>query len=141
MEELLIEENTKIIEGKYFIGLDMPLKHKFIIDLSANIPGDNLNGEAKITIKSAPPIKIENRLKGDYKYVCIVPEACHILLTAKGYPIGTSKKDFKLCKPVEPIFHLRIILSHDWKSGVANYDYKNSQGEWKKVTDATVQRI
>jgi hypothetical protein len=141
MEELLIAEEIEVIEAKYFIGIDMPSEHKFIIDLSAKIPDDNLDGKANITITTTPPIKIESQLKADYKYVSIMHEGRHVLITAKGYPVGTNEDNTQLNKPADPVFHLRMIMSDNWKSGIANFDYKNSQGEWIKITDATVQRI
>ena len=141
MEDLIIKKRTNIFAANYFIGLNQPLYNKFIISLSANTPNESLNGETEITVKTTPPINIANSLKGNYKYVCIEPEACHILITAKGYPKYSYVHDSGIERPAEPIFHFRMILSEDWKSGIANYDYKDKQGQWHSITDAPVKRI
>jgi hypothetical protein len=141
MEDQMTIEKTDVFQAKYFVGKNDSLTNKFILSITADAPNDNLKGETVISIKSASPIHIEDSLKGTYKYVCIVPEACHILVTAQGYPKYKYIDESGLERPSEPIFRLRLILNKDWKKGIANYDYKDKLGQWHNITDATVIRI
>ena len=141
MEDQIAIEKTDVFKAKYFVGINQPLANKFIINILADTPNDNLKGKTEITIKTTPPIHIDNKLKGTYKYVCIVPDSCHILITAQGYPKYKYVDESGIERPSEPIFRLRLILSKDWKKGIANYDYKDKEGQWHSISDSPVTRI
>ncbi|PLX15551.1 MAG: hypothetical protein C0599_16605 [Salinivirgaceae bacterium] len=141
MEDQMTIEKTDVFLAKYFVGMNQPLNNKFIISLTAQTPNDSLKGDTEIKIYKTPPINIVNSLKGTFKYVCIAPDSCHILITADGYPKYKYIDESGLERPAKPIFHLRLILADNWKSGIANYDYMDKQGSWHSITDAPVIRI
>jgi hypothetical protein len=141
MEDLMTLEKTDVFLAKYFVGMNQPLANKFLISISAQTPNESLKGETEIKIYKSPPINIVNSLVGNYKYVSIAPDSCHILITAQGYPKYKYTDESGIERPTNPIFHLRLILSENWESGIANYDYMDKQGNWQSVTDMPVTRI
>lgn len=97
-----------------------------------------------ISLKQAtnPPLNIGTNLTGQYTYMCVMPNTCHILINATGTPIVKWPQGGGGVGPaLLPNTELRMVVTDDWKSGTANYKYIDIQGNWHDVKDAPVKII
>lgn len=125
----------------YQIGVPKPGGQIFKVSLAVFTPGKTVNGTGHITQAVNPPLNLGTNLQGDYTYMCVMPRVCHILVTAEGYPIVHWPPHGGVGPVLMPNVHLRMVLSEDWKMGVANYSYCDSKGKWHEVTNAPVKAI
>lgn len=73
--------------------------------------------------------------------MCVMPNTCHILVTATGYPIIHWPHGGGVGPVIPANVDLRMVLSDDWKSGTANYKYLDKSGTWQEVNDAPVKVV
>lgn len=94
-----------------------------------------MNGAGTLTQSTNPPLDLATVLTGEYTFMTVMPDQSKILVTARG--VGAVS-------PIEPFeahnVSLRMVLSTDWQSGVANYDYLRD-GKWNPVDNAPVKFI
>ncbi|RXZ43940.1 DUF1842 domain-containing protein [Crenobacter cavernae] len=124
----------------YQIGDAKPGAPLFHVNLSVNTVDRTVGGSGQVTQATNPPLNIHvSALHGEYNYLTVQPNESHILVVAKGevahnFPppaIGT------ILLPVE----LRLVLSHDWKTGTAYYKYPNVEGKQVTVENAPVKAV
>jgi len=93
-------------------------------------------GVGGITQAVNPPLNVTTYVHGTFTHMTVMPDQTHILVVATGFPLPPGH----IGPAIEPNFHLRMILNKDWKSGVANYQYRDGEG-WKKINNAPVKMI
>ena len=125
----------------YDIGGDMPGAPLFKINFSVYTPGETVSGIGQITQATNPPLDIGTNLCGQYTYMCVMPDTCHILITATGYPIIKWPQGGGIGPVIPPNAELRMVVTEDWKSGYANYKYIDSEGNWREITNAPVKLV
>ena len=118
------------------IGGGKPGAVTFDVHLVISTPTKKVNGAGTLTQSTNPPLDLATFLTGEYTFMTVMPpDQSKILVTAKG--VGAVS-------PIEPLeahnVNLRMVLSTDWKSGVANYDYLRD-GKWNSVDNAPVKFI
>lgn len=106
--------NTDADSPVLFIHIEVDVNSKKIIGNCELI---------KPKTESSKPVKTE--LKGDYKYLNIMPEGNQHLVTLLGYPLYDQ-----IC----PIIKITLITDASWKKGKVFYEYLD-EGKWLKVKD------
>ncbi|MEO7592981.1 MAG: DUF1842 domain-containing protein [Byssovorax sp.] len=107
----------------------------FTASMVVNTVDKVISGAGRITqTVGSPSLDLRTTLNGSYTYMTVMPDKSHILVVASGQgPIGS----------ITPLtgtnVELRMILSSDWSSGVANYSYRNERGAWVELTNLPVQ--
>jgi len=105
------------------------------LTLSVNPEDNSVVGHGHIFQPIHPPLNVFTTLSGEFHYQCTM-ESCHIMMNLQGikpYPgVGT------LGLPNLHNTNVRILLDEDWKSGVANFSYKDAKGEWVEVSSEKV---
>jgi hypothetical protein len=87
---------------------------------------------------SDPPVNVHTILSGHYTYMTVMPNNTHILVTAIGHPIGDEGPGGPV---LPPNVQLRMVLSRDWKSGTADYEFLGSNHQWHQVHQAPVKLV
>ncbi|MCX7923147.1 MAG: DUF1842 domain-containing protein [Clostridia bacterium] len=136
-----LEKATGLFIVGYEIGGDIPGAPLFKIHFSVYPPEEKVDGMGLITQATNPPLDVATNIHGHYTYMCIMPNVCHILVTATGYPIVKWPVGGGVGPIIQPNTELRMVLSEDWKSGTANYKYLDAQGQWHEITNAPVKLI
>ncbi len=139
MEKLESKQGLFIVS--YEIGGNMPGAPLFKVNFSVYTAGKILSGSGHITQATNPPLDIGTHLHGQYSYMCVMPQTCHILVTATGYPIEHLSPLFGPGPVLPANIELRMVLNEDWKSGTANYKYIDNEGNWNEITDAPVKIV
>jgi hypothetical protein len=140
-----MDKKTEVMTGlfivSYDIGGNMPGAPLFKVNLSVFTPGETVHGIGHITQATNPPLDVATKLSGQYTYMCVMPESCHILVTATGYPVIKWPQGGGVGPVIPPNVELRLVLSEDWKSGTANYKYRDGSGNWDEITNAPVKMV
>ena len=105
----------------------------FTVSLAVNTVDKVLDGAGRITQSVSPPLDLRTRLHGSYTYMTVMPDTTHILVVASGTgAIGGTM-------PITGTnVELRMMLSSDWRCGVANYSYRNERGIWVVASNVPV---
>lgn len=122
----------------YKIGGNMPGAPLFMVHLTVNTPDRRVNGYGTITQTTNPPLSLNTKLDGDFTYMTVMPNDTHILMVLTGYPVINWPPHAGIGPVIMPNVELRMVLSDDWKSGVANYRYQDNNGNWHEINDAPV---
>ena len=125
----------------YEIGRDKLGAPLFRASFTVDTPSETLNGLGHITQAINPPLNISTKLDGSYTYMTVMPKLVHILVTASGYPLIDWPSHGGIGPVILPNVELRMVLNQDWKSGTANYRYRDGEGNWRSIKDAPVQFI
>jgi len=139
--ETAVEQKLGLFVASYEIGGELMGAPVVRLNLSVNTPEEKINGHAYISQAINPPLNVISRVEGEYTYMCVMPQNCHILVTAQGYPEIKWPKGAGPGPVILPNFELRMILTDDWQSGTANYKYMDNNGKWHQVTNAPVKYI
>ncbi|HEX8173530.1 MAG TPA: DUF1842 domain-containing protein [Pyrinomonadaceae bacterium] len=122
----------------YRIGNSMPGAPSFTVNLVVSAPNKTVNGAGEITQAVNPPLNVPTHLSGEYTYMTVMPNNSNILVTLRGMgPIN----------PIQPLVanntRMWLILSKDWKSGTANYEYRygKDSSTWQTVEGVPVTLI
>jgi hypothetical protein len=119
----------------YQIGGNVPGAVTFNVHFAVSTPARTVHGAGELTQAINPPLDLPTALSGEYTFLTVMPDQSKILVTATGQG---------QVNPIQPIeatnVRLRLLLSKDWQSGVANYDYF-SNGKWNSVDNAPVKFI
>lgn len=108
----------------YLIGTGKDGAQRLTLNLLVAPPRSAVTGDAHITQATNPPLDVHSHVHGDYTYLTVMPPSeGRILITAQGH--GGNTINFKL----------HLVLSQDWKQGVANYSYLNGSA-WVEVENA-----
>jgi hypothetical protein len=135
------EEKTGLFLACYEIGGDMPGAPLFKLNLGVYTPAETVSGIGHITQAISPPLDIGTKLEGKYTYMCVMPKSCHILITATGHPMIKWPQGAGIGPVIPPNVDLRMVVTEDWKSGTANYNYCDDQGKWHEITNAPVKLV
>ena len=121
----------------YEIGGDKPGAPLFRVNLVVDVPARTVNGSGRITQAISPPLDIATQLHGQFSYMTVMPRVVHILVVATGYPV-VPHGGIGL---VEPNADLRMVLDEGWKSGTADYKYRDDGGKWVDIEQAPVKAV
>lgn len=128
------KQATGLFPVAYRIGNGMPGSVNFNVHLMVYTPGERVSGYGTITQATNPPLDVPTKLEGSFSYMTVMPKDTHILVVATGYTVEPGTQQ-------EINVELRMVLTDDWKSGVANYQYRDNSGHWHKVSDAPVKMV
>lgn len=131
---------TGLFIVSYDIGGELPGAPLFKVNLSVFTPAETVSGIGHITQAVNPPLNIGTKLEGHYTYMCVMPQTCHILVTATGSMIVKWPQGGGIGPVIPCNVELRMLLAEDWVSGTANYKYLDNQGQWREVTNAQVKK-
>ena len=121
----------------YEIGGDKPGAPLFKVSLAVDAPTRIVAGLGRITQAISPPLDILTQLHGQFSYMTVMPRVVHILVVATGYP-AVPHGGIGL---VQANADLRMVLEEDWKSGTANYKYRDDGGNWVDIEQAPVKAV
>ena len=108
----------------------MPGAPIFQLSLAVNTVAKAISGHGRITQAVSPPVDVETHLSGFYVVATVMPKETRLVVRASGVPHeGAGLLNV----------HLRMVLSEDWKSGTASYDYRGSDGQWHAVDNVPVK--
>ena len=138
---LSLTAQTGLFPVCYQIGGDMPGAPLFKVSLTVYTPGKSVNGYGVITQATNPPLKVESKLSGDFTYMTVMPKNVHILVVLTGYPILHWSHHAGIGPVIGPNVNLRMVLTEDWKSGTANYQYLDANGNWVNIENAPVKIV
>ncbi len=138
---LSLTAQTGLFPVCYEIGGDMPGAPLFKVSLTVYTPGKSVSGHGVITQATNPPLKVETKLQGDFTYMTVMPKNVHILVVATGYPILHWSHHAGIGPVIGPNVNLRMVLTEDWKSGTANYQYLDANGNWVNIENAPVKIV
>lgn len=125
--------------ASYRISPDVPVPGfpVFTVHLVVSTHNKTVNGAGEITQAVNPTLDVPTHLTGEYTYMRVGPDK-KMLVTLRGTgPIN----------PIEPLeannTRVWLVLSTDWQSGTANYDYRygKDSNEWQWVEGAPVTII
>jgi hypothetical protein len=119
----------------YEIGGNVPGAPLFRVNLVVFTPAKTVNGAGHIIQATNPPLDVQTILVGQYTYMTVMPNNSSILVTAIGHPAVLGPGTPVL----QPNVQLRMILSADWKSGTANYEYEGSNHQLHTIDNAPVK--
>ena len=141
MESTITKEKVGLFLASLQIGGDKPGAPLFMVKFLVYTPGRTLSGIGDITQAVNPPVDVNTNLHGDYSYMCVMPKNCHLLVIATGYPIIKWPHHGGIGPVLQPNVHLRMVLTEDWKTGTATYQYVTPDGKWHEVENAPVKMI
>ena len=125
----------------YEISGDKPGSPLFKCHLMVYTPGKSVSGYGFITQTTHPPLKVETKLQGDFTYMTVMPRNVHILIVATGSPIIQWPPNGGVGPVILPNVNMRIVLAEDWKSGTANYQYLDANGNWVNIENAPLKVV
>ena len=111
----------------------------FDLHLCVNAPAGTVTGSGRITQAVSPPLDLTANMSGDFSYMTVMPRNVHILVVATGYPAAPLLHAGGAGPAFPANVNLRMVLSEDWKVGVANFKYIDSKGAWHEVENAPVK--
>jgi hypothetical protein len=135
------EKQTGLFPVCYEIGGNMPGAPLLKVSLMVYTPGKAVSGYGIITQATNPPLKIETKLHGDFTYMTVMPKNVHILVVCTGYPVIQWPAHGGIGPVIPPNVNLRMVLTEDWKSGTANYQYLDANGNWHNIENAPVKIV
>jgi hypothetical protein len=141
MEKTLEKTQVGLFLAKYQIGGEAPGAVTLNLSLAVNTPQESVHGRSEITQAVNPPVDVKSQVNGDYSYMCVMPDNCHILVVATGYPEVKWPPHGGVGPVLLPNLHLRMVLSEDWETGTANYSFQDASGKWIDVKQAPVRII
>lgn len=116
----------------YEIGTDEPGAQRLVLHLAVNAGAGTVSGEGQLTQAVHPPLDLNLQVRGDFSYMTVMPDQSHILVVLSSVSPNLNAPDIEL----------RMVLTHDWSGGTANYKYTLQQpGGWHAVTGAPVKKI
>ncbi|MAX81430.1 MAG: hypothetical protein CL843_14815 [Crocinitomicaceae bacterium] len=102
------------------------------LNLVVTTPTKTVNGSAEVSQTINPPFNAHYEVSGDFTYMTVMPNNTHIMVKLT----GISGPQFGLTN-----FKAYLVLNDDWSSGVCNFSYINSNGEWNEIQDARVTKV
>jgi hypothetical protein len=112
----------------------------FTVHLGIDTVNEAVSGSGLITQAVNPPVHVSTNLQGQYSYMATMQD-CHILVVCEGHPVIKWPKGGGIGPVIPPNVHLRMVLTEDWKSGVANYAYVNDEGKTVEIKGVPVEKI
>jgi hypothetical protein len=105
------------------------------LDLYVHEPGRQVNGFCRITQATNPPLNLFIQLKGGFRVISYQGLKLTIVET-------TGNEDHL---PRLPNFKLLLVLSDDWKTGTAEYEYNSNPADphsrWQTIRDVEANAI
>ncbi len=124
----------------YEIGGQMPGAPLFKVNLGVYTPEEKVSGMGQITQTTNPPLDIPTHLVGEYSYMCVMPQNCHIFVKLTGFSImPVPPPDGGMANITMPNVQLKMFLDGDWQKGVATYKYRDDKGNWHEIENAPVK--
>jgi hypothetical protein len=125
----------------YQIGGDKPGAPSFAVHLTVSTPGKTVSGFGHITQATNPPLDLATDLKGDFTSMTVMPDQSHILVVATGYPPVNWPPHGGLGPVILPNAYLRMVLTADWKGGMATYQHSDGDGTWHSIENVPVRSV
>ncbi len=135
------ETKTGLFLVSYEIGGQMPGQPFFSLNLSVFTPGETVSGIGHIKQTTNPELDMGTSLSSHYTYMCVMPDTCHILISATGYPVIKWPQGAGIGPVIPPNTELRMVLKDDWQSGVATYKYIDNMSTWQEIKDVPVKAV
>lgn len=132
---------TGLFPACFEVGGQMPGAPLFKVNLLVYASGKTVTGFGEITQTTSPPLDIKTKLEGTFTYMTVMPRNVHILVVAQGYPQVHWPPHGGVGPVILPNVELRMVLTEDWQSGVAEYKYLDSKGNWHEIEDAPVKAV
>lgn len=128
--------NVGLFPVSYLVGGEVIGGVQLHLQLLVNTPSRVINGRAEVTQTTNPPLDVVSSVHGDFTYMTVMPQKTSILVVLTGVmPVP----------PTDPMtvqnLHVRMVLSDDWKTGTASYNYRDAHGKWHEVSNARVEMV
>ncbi|AZD21424.1 MULTISPECIES: DUF1842 domain-containing protein [Pseudomonas] len=118
----------------YRIGNPTPGAPSLTLDLLVYTPEQTVRGTSVVTQATNPPLDLQSDVWGQYTYLTVMPpSSSKILVTAQGNQGGPGSNSIVT-------FKIQLVVDHDWKNGIANYQYYNGQ-RWVSVENAPAHLV
>lgn len=138
-------ENGARIVGLFLLKLQsnsaMPGAPALTLELSVDTPHRKATGHATVTQALAQPIVCQSHVAGPLIYETVMPPGkSAVRFDLVGYPNIHWPLDGGV-GPVMPMnFRAMVVLSTDFSSGIVQYEYLNSAGQWV-ATEQTIEIV
>lgn len=130
------KKNAGLFMANYEIRAKQATDPKIYLCLTFYLGRETVIGNADINQKGRTFISIPSYLKGDFTHICLNNQSKQqVLVTADGF-LTPDQSTF-----ISPNAKIRIVLEEDWKTGVANVKFQDSDGFWKKIENALVKLV
>lgn len=127
-----------LFKADYIVGEIKPGARICNLSLMVNTPSQTVRGIASVTQAVHPPLKLDFNIDGNYTYMTVMPKNVHILVVLKGHKVIKWPEQGGVGPFIPEDFEMRMVLTEDWKSGVANYWYVDQEGKRQEVINAPV---
>ncbi|NRA52963.1 MAG: DUF1842 domain-containing protein [Gammaproteobacteria bacterium] len=125
------EQIQGVFNVSYLITNHLSGGVSFRVDLHVNADRQ-ITGVGHVFQAISPPLNVSTKLSGEWSYMCTM-SSCNILVVLDGvslYPSSDAAENTKL----------RMSLSEDWQSGVANFQYLQD-GVWQDCDFEKVELV
>jgi len=142
-----MSNNIGLFIASYEITTDLVGAPALRVDLSIDVvKKEVVSGVAHISQATNPPLDLSAyRLSGNYYYMCVMPDTCHIAMDVTGWEmpeISPKIPGEHVGIVIADTLKLKLVLNDDWQSGKAGYQYREGFGDnWKKVENANVKLL
>ncbi|AMS13074.1 MULTISPECIES: DUF1842 domain-containing protein [Pseudomonas] len=126
--------NLGLFPLSYRIGTSIPGAPSLTLDLLVYTPEQSVRGTSLVTQAVNPPLELSSDVWGQYTYLTVMPPSTSkILVTAQGNQGGPGSNSIIT-------FKIQLVVDHDWKNGIANYQYYNGQ-RWVSVENVPAHLV
>ena len=122
-----------LFKADYIVGEVKPGAKICNLSLLVYTPKRKVYGIASVVQQAVnPPLHLDFKVEGNYSIMTIMPRIVHIMVVLHG-PGGI---------PIGSTFEIHMVLSENWKSGVASYKYREDpRSPWIEVENAPVTLV
>jgi hypothetical protein len=129
-----ISSNLGLFPLSYRIGNSTPGAPSLALDFLVYPPEQSVRGTSLVTQAVNPPLELSSDVWGQYTYLTVMPPSTSkILVTAQGNQGGPGSNS-----PIS--FKIQLVVDHDWKSGIATYQFYNGQ-RWVTVENVPAHLV
>ncbi len=133
-------KQTSLFISSYSIGTGAPGAPTLKAELSVNTVHETVTGIGTLTQAVNPPEELRSYLQGDYSYMTVMGQPTRIQVRLTGTP-SSKKSPSKDAFQTEENIEVVMVLDEGWKSGTANYKYRDARGAVKEVKDVPVKQL
>ena len=134
------ESKTGLFLANYQIGGGIPGGVTANLHLLVNTVSHQVTGYGDISQAIMPPPDFDTHLTGSYSILTLPPAPEQIVVTAIGYPVLQWPPHGGIGPVLMPNARLHMLLSKDWKTGTATFDYFEN-GKWNELKNAPVKLL
>lgn len=126
----------------YQVGGNMPGATAVNLHLAVNTPAQTVSGMGQITQATNPPLNETSQVDGSYSVMTVMPQNTHIQVRLTGYPPVNWPPQAGIGPVIPANLDMIMVLSKDWKSGDAQYQYRvGLASDWIKIAAAPVKQV